>query len=92
MASLPNSYSVLVTALEASTNVLALAIVRERLLHEEVKAVQEGALAVSFKRKLWCHFYNKPDHFKKECEEYAKCKTLGKLVQVERKTKMRNLR
>ena len=92
LASLPDSYSVLVTALEASTNVPTLAIVRERLLHEETKlkgkAVQEGALAASFKRKLRCHFCNKPGHFKKECEEYAKYKASGKSVQVKKKTKM----
>jgi len=37
LASLPDSYSVLVTALEASTNVPTLPVVRERLLHEETK-------------------------------------------------------
>ena len=37
LASLPESYSVLVTALEANTDVPSLAIVREKLLHEETK-------------------------------------------------------
>ena len=37
LASLPECYSVLVTALEANSDVLALAVVIERLLHEETK-------------------------------------------------------
>ena len=64
LASLPESYSVLVTALEANADVPSLAIVREKLLHEETKMKskpsQEEALAVSFKKKLRCHFCNKP--------------------------------
>lgn len=92
LASLPDSFSVLVTALEASTEVPALAVVRERLLHEETKlkskAIQEGALTAGFKKKLRCHFCNKPGHFKKECEEYAKSKAPVKSVQVKKKSKM----
>jgi len=38
LASLPESYSTLVSALEASAKVPTLAVVRERLLHEETKA------------------------------------------------------
>ena len=53
LASLPESYSVLVAAREANADVPLLAIVREKLLHEETKmknkASQEEALAVSFK-------------------------------------------
>ena len=67
LASLPESYSVLVTALEANADVPSLAIVEEKLLHEETKMkskpIQEEALAVSFKKKLRCHFCNKPGHF-----------------------------
>ena len=37
LASLPESYNVLVTALEASTEVPTLIVVREHLLHEETK-------------------------------------------------------
>ena len=92
LASLPESYSVLVTALEANTDVPSLAIVREKLLHEETKMKgkpsQEEALAVSFKKKWRCHFCNKPGHFKKDCEELAKLKGQAKPVQVKKKTKM----
>ena len=63
LASLPESYGVLVTTLEASADVPSLAVVRERLLHEETKmkgkeiqTSQEGVLTASFKRKLRCHF------------------------------------
>ena len=86
LASLPESYSVLVTALEANADVPSLAIVREKLLHEETKMKskpsQEEALAVSFKKKLRCHFCNKPGHFKKDCMELAKLKGQTKPVQV----------
>ena len=37
LASFPESYNVLVTALEASAEVPRLAVVREHLLHEETK-------------------------------------------------------
>ena len=63
LASLPESYNVLVMALETSADVPTLAVVRECLLHEEIKMKsrsnqlsQEGALTTSFKKKLRCHF------------------------------------
>ena len=71
LASLPKSYNVLVTAPEASADIPTLAVVSERLLHEETKMKsrsnqlnQEGALTTSFKKKLRCHFCNKLGHFK----------------------------
>ena len=73
----------------------SLAVVRERLLHEEMKAKsrssqhsQEKALTTSFKRKLRCHFCNKPGYFKKDCEELAKLKGQIQSMQVKKKTKM----
>ena len=95
LASLPESYNVLVTALEASAEVPTLAVVREHLLHEETKVKsrsnqfsQEGALITSFKKKLKCHFCNKPAHFKRDCEEFAKFKGKTKPAQAKKKTKM----
>ena len=38
------------------------------------KPSQKEALAVNFKKKLRCHFCNKPGHFKRDCEELAKLK------------------
>jgi len=95
LASLPESYNTLVTALEASTEVPSLAVVRERLLHEETKRKskssqhsQEEALTASYKRRLRCHFCNKPGHFKRDCEEFAKLKGQTRPVQVKKRTKM----
>ena len=95
LASLPESYNVLVTALEASADVPTLAVVRERLLHEETKMKsrsnqlsQEEALSTSFKKKLRCHFCNKLGHFKKDCEEFAKVKSQAKPAQAKKKNKM----
>ena len=67
LASLPESYGVLVTALEASADVPSLAVVREHLLHEEIKmkgkeiqTSQEGILTASFKSKLIAYSTNDP--------------------------------
>ena len=70
----------LVTALEANTDVPALSVVTERLIHEEVKARSrskqtsetEEALSVRSKRKPICYFCRNPRHIKRNCEEYAK--------------------
>ncbi len=82
LASLPECYNVLVTALEANDEVLKLATVTARLLHEKTKMKsqlnqpgQEGALTTGFKKRLRCHFCNKPGHFKRDCEELAKVQT-----------------
>ena len=62
LASLPECYNVLVTALEANAEVPILAVVTERLIHEEAKAksrsmqvTQEGALAARSKKKPTCY-------------------------------------
>ena len=95
LASLPECYSVLVTALEANSDVPSLAVVTERLLHEETKMKsrvsqpsQEGALATQVNKKLRCHFCNKIGHFKRECAEFAKVKDQSKPVQTQKKTKL----
>ena len=94
LASLPECFNVLVTALEANAEVPTLAVVTERLLHEETKLKsrsdqpsQEGALTTRIKKRLRCHFCNKPGHFKRDCEEFAKVKAQTKPVQAKRKTK-----
>ena len=81
LASLPETYNVLVTALEASPDVPALAVVTERLLHEESKmksrAREEEALVSKFRRPK-CHFCHKPGHFRRDCEEYARVRGQSK--------------
>ena len=81
LASLPQSYSVLVMALEANAEVPPLALATERLIHEEAKAksrlmqlTQEGALAARSKKRPICYYSHKVGHIKKDCEEYAKVK------------------
>ena len=65
LASLPECYSVLVTALEANPTIPTLAVVTERLLHEESKLKSrsaqssgnpEGALTSSYRRRLKCNY------------------------------------
>ena len=72
-----NCYSVLVSVLEASSEVPKLAVAMERLLHEEMKSRssgynQEGALMTRFRKKQRCHFCNKFGHVRRDCESKRK--------------------
>ena len=73
LASLPESYNVLVTTLEANAEVPRLEVVTERLIYYESKRKQtgalEGALTTRVKRCFYC---KKPGHFKKDCEEFTR--------------------
>ena len=77
LASLPESYNVLVTALESSIEVLRFDVVNERLLHHEAKRQQtaptEGALATHVKR---CYYCKRPGRFKRDCVDF-KCQIKG---------------
>ena len=84
LASLPATYDMLVTALEAqSENVPKWELVTERLRHEEQK--QEEKTPIASGRKVFvakqqgvsdqketktCHFCKKPGHFKRDCRKY----------------------
>ena len=82
LVSLPDSYNVLVTALEAqSENVPKWELVTERLLHQELKFKERVSLLNESDRKALivhqkkrksfiCHFCHKPGHFKKDCRKY----------------------
>ena len=82
LASLPESFQMLVTALEASPEVPRLEIVTERLLHEEKKLKEksesskppENALFVKSKAGGGpvCFYCGKNGHIKRFCEEYIK--------------------
>ena len=81
LASLPDSYSMLVTALEANVEVPKLEVVTERLLHEERKQKtrsnptsesgtgEEEALAARYGKGPRCHYCKKLGHIKRNCNE-----------------------
>ena len=84
LASLPDYFSMLVTALEAnSESVPKMEVVTERLLHVELKMTkketvndEQRVLAVKGKpKRLVCHFYQKPGHIKWECWKLAQQET-----------------
>lgn len=74
LASLPGSYDMLVTALEANSDVPKMEVVTERLLHEERKqrdrgeteSVQPKAMPVT-RLKVRCYHCRKLGHFKRDC-------------------------
>ena len=74
LASLPDSYSMLVTALEANAEVPKMEIVTERLLHEERKQKDkdqhgQGGPTKAFVsgKVLKCFHCKKPGHIKRNC-------------------------
>ena len=81
LASLPESYNMLVTALEASVEVPKLELVTERLLHEERKLRdREGATAGSvkamtvkqpYKKGPKCHYCKRFGHIRRNCRKFA---------------------
>ena len=85
LASLPESYQMLVTALEANSEVPKLEVVTERLLHEEKKlkekAVGSGVGSQAPENALFvrsrtggpvCFYCGQNGHIKKFCEEWKK--------------------
>jgi hypothetical protein len=77
---LPESFNMLVTALEANPEVPKMEMVMERLLHEERKVRDRDgtrpaklkALTVQGqKKKFTCHYCGKPGHFKRNCRKLA---------------------
>ena len=77
LASLPDSFKMLVTALEANPEVPKMEIVTERLLHEERKLKDPGPTrlkamtAQGQKKKFTCHYCGKPGHFRRNCRKLA---------------------
>ena len=78
LASLPESFKMLVTALEASPEVPKTETVTERLLHEERKTREEprqtklkAMTAQGQKKRFTCHYCGKPGHFRRNCRKLA---------------------
>ena len=88
LASLPDSFSVLVTALEASSDVPKMDIVIERLLHQERKLNDRSRSSVDAEKAMSveksrqgpkkrigpCHYCGRMGHFRRDCWELSKLK------------------
>ena len=86
LASLPDSFSMLVTALETNAEVPKMELVTERLLHEERKVKGRGDDASSekamtakqaFKKGPKCHHCGKYGHIRRNCRKFAQEKKSG---------------
>ena len=80
LASLPESYSMLVTALQTNAEVPKMERVTERLLHEERKLKYRGGDASSeramtakpaFKKGPKCHHCGKYGHIRRNCRKFT---------------------
>ena len=85
LATLPESYEMLVTALKVNTQVPNMETVTEHLFHEENKlknkdlatSAEEALMAKYRKRGPRCHFCNKIGHIQRNCHEREKLISKG---------------
>ena len=86
LAGLPESYDVLVTALESGTDAVpSMETVTERLLREEQKLKDredtddsKKLLVARYKKQsgpFTCHYCKKPGHFKKDCRKFLQARS-----------------
>ena len=86
LARLPESYDMLVTALEsASDTVPALESITERILREKQKLKDKEEtdnskklLVVKGRKQFTCHYCKKPGHFKRDCIKFAQAQSSEK--------------
>ena len=98
LASLPKSYNMLVTALEAGADVPRLEVVTERILHQERKLKDKGQLNTEgtlISRKYpkakpkRCNYCGRLGHIKKFCQDFIKaeeCQKEDKKVKPQKAT------
>ena len=97
LASLPESYNILVTALEADVDVPKMEVVTERLLHEERKLKDLVGIGTSSEKAMTvkpsprrkgpgprCHYCGKFGHIKRNCHELAHAEKKSDSSQKER--------
>ena len=72
LASLPDEYSTLVTALEALDQVPSWDVVTEKLMHmqDKVKTKEEETALITAKKQVQCYFCKKVGHIKRNCFKY----------------------
>ncbi len=86
LAGLPESYDVLVTALESGSDAVpALETVTEHLLREEQKlkgredaSERDRLLLANGKKQFTCHYCKKPGRFRKDCRKFAQAQASEK--------------
>ena len=101
LASLPDSFNMLVTALEANPDVPQMEVVTERLLHEERKLKdRDGSSSETTKampvcssrskKSFKCHYCWKPGHIKRNCRARIADERKAKLSRNDQKQKANN--
>ena len=82
LTSLPDSYNMLVTAIEANAEVPKIEVVTERLLHKEWKLKEQTAVDANSERAMAakqrpkvrgpkCHQYGEFGHIRQNCNEWG---------------------